>query len=171
MSIDLPGKIREKLRDWLPDLQNLRYTKQEHLHLTILFLGECNEGESKLIAKKLETVRFDPFQMEIQGIGAFPGRKKPRVIWAGVKKSSELMNLQKLISDKLSAFTDDSSERTFKPHITLARVNKRFKQKKIVQLFETKKSLTVKVNSFSLKKSVLSAEGSVHTTLEKYYSD
>lgn len=167
MSIDFPEKVQERLYGWLPDRSGLRCTKQEHLHLTILFLGECDENETTFIVNKLKTVRFDPFQLVIQGVGAFPNKKNPRVIWAGVNKINELMNLQKQVSDELSAFADGRGDHPFKPHITLARTTRRFNPKKPEQLFKKTEPLSVVVESISLKKSILSAEGSIHTVLER----
>jgi 2'-5' RNA ligase len=171
VSIDLAVPVREKLHGWLPEHPDLRQTKKEQLHLTLLFLGECDEDELILISKRLKTIQFDPFEMTIKGVGAFPNRKNPGVIWAGVSKSSELINLQKQISNKLSAFADSSGNHLFKPHITLARTTKRFKLKKSDSLFQKEESISVKVESISLKKSVLSAEGSIHTTLGKYNAE
>lgn len=171
VSIDLPGKVREKLHGWLPDRPDLRYTKQEQLHLTLLFLGECDEQKVNSIVNELKTVQFIPFEIIIEGLGAFPDRKNPRVIWAGVNKHADLLNLQHQISSKLGAFADTDENRSFKPHITLARTTERFTLKNKNQLFEPGKSMPVKVESFALKKSILSPEGSIHKTLQKFNSD
>lgn len=171
VSIELPGRVREKLHGWLPDHHGLRYTKQEQLHLTLLFLGECDEEEGKWVIDKLKTVHFNPFQMTIHGVGAFPSQKNPRVIWAGVEKNSELINLHSQVKDKLSAFASESSARVFKPHITLARTTAGSEIKKTDRLFKTDETLSVKVESISLKRSILSDRGSSHTTLGKFTAE
>lgn len=171
VSIDLPGKVREKLHSWLPDRPDLRYTKQEQLHLTLLFLGECEKQEVDLIVNKLETVQFAPFNLVIEGIGSFPGKNNPRVIWAGVNKHPELMNLQHQISSKLDTFTDDGGNRPYMPHITLARTKKSFDPQKRNELFDPGEPKTVNIESFSLKKSVLSPQGSIHTILHMFKTD
>ena len=171
VSIDLPGEVQEKLQYWLPSLPELRYTKKEQLHLTLLFLGESDEGEANLIAKRLGAIQFEPFDMVIEGVGAFPSRTNPRVFWAGVKKNIELIRLQKQISEKLSGFVDDGGNDSFKPHITLARATKQFRLKRSEKLFEKEESIFLKVASVSLKKSILSEEGSTHTVLKTFYAD
>lgn len=170
VSIDLPGEIQENLQGWLPSLPGLRYSKKEQLHLTLLFIGESNEGQVNLIKERLRTVQFEPFQMVIERVGAFPGRKNPRVLWAGVEKSDELMDLQEKISEKLSGFTDDGGNHSFKPHITLARATRHFRFKKSDELFKKSESVSLTVASVSLKKSILSEEGSIHTVLETFYA-
>lgn len=170
VSIDLPEEIQKYLQGWLPALPGLRYTKKEQLHLTLLFIGESDEDQVCLITEKLRTVQFEPFQMVIKGVGAFPGRKNPRVIWAGVEENDELMDLQKQISKKLSGFIDEGGNHSFKPHITLARATRQFRFKKSDGLFEKSESLSLTVASVSLKKSILSQEGSTHTVLETFYA-
>ena len=170
VSIDLPKEVQENLQYWLPSLPELRNTKKEQLHLTLLFIGESDEDQVCLITEKLHTVQFEPFQMVIKGVGAFPGRKNPRVIWAGVEENDELMDLQKQISIKLSGFIDEAGNHSFKPHITLARVNRHFRFNKSDALFEKSESVSLTVASVSLKKSILSQEGSTHTVLETFYA-
>ena len=170
ISIELPGRVREKLHGWLPDKHGLRYTKQEQLHLTLLFLGECDEDQKNVIAKRLSAIQFEPFELVIRGIGAFPNRENPRVIWAGVKKNDELKHLQNQISEKLSGFVDDGGNDAFKPHITLARAAKRFRLKRSDKLFEKEESISLRVASVSLKKSILSQEGSTHTVSATFYA-
>jgi len=170
VSIDLPKEVRQKLREWLPAYSGLRYTKEEQLHLTLLFLGECDGGQTALITERLRAIQFNPFQMVINGIGAFPNRKNPSVIWAGVKKSEELIHLQKQVSDSLSGFVGDREKHSFTPHITLARVTNRFRLKESDRLFEEEESIPLMVEYVSLKKSVLSTEGSTHTVLKTFYA-
>jgi len=168
VSIDLPGGVQEKLYSWLPDLPDLRYQKKEQLHLTLLFIGESDEDQVCLITERLRSVQFEPFDMVIEGVGAFSGRKNPRVIWAGVKKNDELMRLQKQISEKLFGFVDGGANHLFKPHITLARATRHFRFKKSDKLFEKSESVSLIVASVSLKRSILSQKGSTHTVLETF---
>lgn len=168
VSIDLPEKVQKKLHGWLPDQLGLRYTREEQLHLTLLFLGECTTRQKNEIIGKLSGIIFNPFELTISGLGAFPDRKDPRVIWAGVKEHTELLKLQNHISSTLKDFTEENENREFHPHITLARTNKRFVYKQNDQLFEPGESISFNVDFFSLKKSVLSPEGSMHSVLNKF---
>lgn len=170
VSIDLPAGIRRELYEWLPSFPDLKYTREEQLHLTLLFLGECDEDKAGLIKKRLKSVDFGSFRLFIRNTGAFPDRKNPRVIWAGVEKSEELNDLQRQVSRCLSEFTDKKGNQSYKPHITLARTKKGFKVKDSDSLFKMTQPITVMIHSVSLKKSVLSDKGSTHTVLEKVYA-
>lgn len=168
VSIDLPETVQKKLHGWLPDHSGLRYTPQKQLHLTLLFLGECTTEEKNVIIGKLSDITFNPFELMISDLGSFPDRKNPRVIWAGVKKNPDLPKLQKQISSTLKGFAEENENREFHPHITLARTNKRFIYKQTDQLYEPGEPISFNVDSFSLKKSVLSPEGSMHSVVNKF---
>jgi 2'-5' RNA ligase len=170
ISIDLPAAVRRKLHGWLSPVPGLRYVNEPQLHLTLLFLGECDDDQAGLITARLKSVDFDPFRLIVRDIGAFPDRKSPRVIWAGVEKSKELNDLQRQVSHYFSEFADKKGNQSFKPHITLARTKKGFSVEDSDSLFKMTQPITVMVHSVSLKKSVLSDKGSTHTVLEKVYA-
>jgi 2'-5' RNA ligase len=167
VSVDLPAEIRRTLFGWLPSLPHLRYEKEEKLHLTLLFLGECDDDQIDSIKQRLRTIDFEPFWITVRGIGAFPYRKNPRVLWAGVEKSDELNDLQRQVRGLLSAFVNQKGNPPFKPHITLARTKKGFSEQATENLFKMTEPLSVKIQSVTLKKSELTDEGSIHFVLEK----
>src|SRR2546426_7761098 len=63
----------------------LKWVKPEHSHLTLVFLGDVEDAR---VASVVEAVGRDldisPFDIVFQGIGAFPPRGAPRVLWVGV---------------------------------------------------------------------------------------
>lgn len=112
-------------------------------------------------------INLQPFRMVIKGIGAFPNRKNPAVIWAGVEKNTELMELQRRVSNLTKEYANEFKKRSFKPHITLGRV----KNEEKVDFFDEpgqKEEIVVNVHYFTLKKSELKAEGSRHKLLWKF---
>jgi RNA 2',3'-cyclic 3'-phosphodiesterase len=168
VSIDLPQAEQNKLAQWLPGLPELKKTAAEQLHLTLFFLGECSGQEKDEIIARLSGIPFEPFTMAIDGIGAFPDRKNPRVIWAGVDKTIKLMKLQERIQSAVSEYNPEAAGRSFIPHITLARIKGRFDSGRHPGLFQTEEFITVPVHHFSLKKSILRPEGSVHKVVRKF---
>ncbi|MBO4591965.1 MAG: RNA 2',3'-cyclic phosphodiesterase, partial [Eubacterium sp.] len=55
-----------------------RFTSEENLHLTLAFIGEYNDPDYVLDA--MEVSEFNPFPIEIEGIGNFDD-----LYWAGLK--------------------------------------------------------------------------------------
>lgn len=168
VSINLPKAEQIKLAQWLPGQPELKKTASDQLHLTLFFLGDCSGKEKDEIIARLSGIPFEPFKMTIDGIGAFPDLKNPRVIWAGAEKSKELMELQERVQESVHEFNPDAAGRSFIPHITLARVKGKLDPGQHPGLFHSQESITVSVHHFSLKKSILRPEGSVHEIVRKF---
>ena len=59
------------------------------MHITLRFVGDIDDRTADEFADLLAGVRARPFQVAIQGVGAFGGRD-PRVLWAGVEAGEPL---------------------------------------------------------------------------------
>ena len=90
------------------------YTKEENLHLTLAFIGEFPDPQPVMDA--LETVRFTPFELELQGMGCFDD-----LWWAGMKDSAPLTAVVRRIRRALSDAEIPFDRKRFMPHITLIR--------------------------------------------------
>jgi len=68
---------------------------------------------------------FASFDISLKEIGAFPTRKKAKVLWIGIDKGKEnLVELFSIIENKVAAIGFKKEDRKFHPHITFARVKK-----------------------------------------------
>ncbi|MBI2142252.1 RNA 2',3'-cyclic phosphodiesterase, partial [Candidatus Woesearchaeota archaeon] len=137
-------------------------------HITLKFLGEVTLQKAEWVKEKLRQVKFPGSRTELSSLGVFPNENRIRVVWAGISPEEEVVELQKGI-DKLigKEFPDDYK---FSAHITLARV-KYFGDKKAFaqQLKKIKiEPIPFSVESFKLKKSILTKEGAVYEDLEVY---
>ena len=169
VSIDPPAQIRLELAKWVPDNPGIRKTAPENIHLTLLFLGEMTREKGDEIFESLEKVSFTPFEITVRGLGAFPDKSNPSVIWAGTERSPELIRLQKRIKNRLTPFAKEE-EKSFRPHLTLARVTKPALAGPDI-FSDTPLPLTFGVSGFSLKKSVLRPSGAVHKVWKRFPSD
>lgn len=107
-----------------------------HPHLTLKFLGEA---EPEKIIEKLKAISFTKFELTITEIGFFPNVSSPRVIYAGINDSTELIDLQNKINESTSEIKQDHP---FKGHMTLARV----------KFYKNKAAMKAKINSVKLKR-------------------
>lgn len=111
----------EGLRERLP---RARWVDLDVLHLTLLFLGETAESDVPALAAKLRHVfaRFSPLPLRLEGGGTFPPGRPARVAWVGVESPPELMTLQADVAQAaVEALGFEPEERTYYPHVTLAR--------------------------------------------------
>jgi RNA 2',3'-cyclic 3'-phosphodiesterase len=94
-------------------------THPEDLHLTMLFLGgwkETNHLWGNLKEKTLPAVSFTVSKWSF-----FGSEKKPRVLILKAEKEKKLMLLQEQIEEEAVKLGFPSSERLFRPHITIAK--------------------------------------------------
>lgn len=120
---DLRTRVKEVQEVMMRSGGRLRYVQPGLLHFTLVFLGEIDEDAAAILGERLQDLASNlrGFDITIEGCGAFPNEKSPRVYWLGVKEGAEqLTQLQK----QVSAATRDlglQHDDKFKPHLTLAR--------------------------------------------------
>ena len=103
----------------------IRWTKPEHFHLTLKFLGDVEVERIEALSDALRTVsrNFEPLQLRVQEIGCFPDWHYPRVIWAGVQDPTQtLLRLQSATESAAQPFSAEEREKNFAGHVTLGRV-------------------------------------------------
>jgi 2'-5' RNA ligase len=148
---------------------DLKAVERENIHLTLRFLGDVDEGLLEDVKGRVSGLEFDPFPVELQGIGVFPSLKRPRVVWVGLTKGvEELTGIFNTLEPALVGMGFKPEGRGFRPHITLARVRSGRNRAQLVE--EVLRSQGEGFGEFEarhvrLKKSVLTPRGPVYTTL------
>jgi hypothetical protein len=84
VAIRPPADVRNRLLDLMHGVPGLRWQDDGQLHLTLRFIGEVERPVAEDLAVELARVRFDPFPIELGGIGRFD-RRRGGALWAGVK--------------------------------------------------------------------------------------
>jgi RNA 2',3'-cyclic 3'-phosphodiesterase len=170
VAIDIPASIRGMLHIMGRGIPGARPVSEEQIHLTVRFIGEVEGGMAKDIAESLEEVQARPFLLSIYGVGHFPPRGAPRILWAGVSKSEELILLRNRVERQLIACGLPAEQRKFAPHITIARL-KNSPINRVGEflggnaLFHTE---AFTVDNFRLYASRLIKNGAVHTIQQQY---
>ncbi len=141
---------------------NLRAKFTNHYHITLKFLGDVNRPDH--IIQSLSKIEFAPFDIVSGGIGFFPSRSKPKVIYVGFR-GTELARLHQIIEKTLNLAPD----KKFRPHVTLARVKKILDRGMLEQInmLDTSQQ-NFRVESFSLIESVLTPDGAEYRTLHEF---
>lgn len=99
-----------------------RFVAAENHHLTLAFLGEAGEAETRSAMAALDEAcaGTGPVQLRATGLGTF-GRARDATLWLGIEKDPELMDLAARVRGELSARGLAYDEKDFLPHVTLAR--------------------------------------------------
>ena len=97
-----------------------RFSTPENLHLTLVFLGECDDKQSASAIAAMEAICFEPFPILVDKIGRFK-REAGDIWWAGLQENEPLGKLQQNLTDELAAAGFKLERRKYSPHITLGR--------------------------------------------------
>ena len=128
IAIDLSESVKEALLDVATQMGQklpagaVRWVKPEQLHLTLRFLGETAVAQLPALQNQLTqlTKAKKPFHLQLNGVGAFPNRRRPRVVWAGLAgELAALQTLQKELEERLVGLGWPEEKRPFNPHISL----------------------------------------------------
>ena len=144
-------------------------------HLTLRFLGELPEELLPAVLEGLTPVaaRIAPFDFDLEGVGAFPSPRDPRVVWVGVTMGREqLVELAHQVSEALRPIVGSPDRSEFIPHLTLFRVRGPGDRTRARDLFEGRAPpptpRRVPVREFLLKESRLGRGGAVHRTVARF---
>ncbi|MGH7381658.1 MAG: RNA 2',3'-cyclic phosphodiesterase [Candidatus Methylomirabilales bacterium] len=100
------------------------WVKPANLHFTLKFLGEVPEARLPALQETFRSsVAGIRFILSLAGLGVFPPRGRPRVVWVGVEQGvDEMRTLQGRIDEILLPLGFAREARLFQPHLTLGRV-------------------------------------------------
>lgn len=120
MVIEEIAKVQSTLRTAKGDI---RWARVEGWHLTLKFLGDIAQDQVSPILEALYKALHTqpPVRMRVQGLGAFPNLKRPRVVWAGLSGDG-LAVLSEKIETAVMSLDFPPENREFTPHLTLGRV-------------------------------------------------
>ena len=117
------SQLRRRAQTLAPGAR-ITWTHADRIHITIRFIGETDEQRAARIAHALSgALDVARFAITIEGLGTFPPRGAPRVLWAGIGDGREsLAKLERDVSAKLASAGTEVEDRPYHPHLTLARV-------------------------------------------------
>src|SRR5205807_1485535 len=127
IAVDLPNELRKELgeleRQLKPLTDTARWVAPESIHITLKFIGEVPEKRAEDVDAALTGLTWKPFTITVRGVGFFPGNRSPRVFWAGMEAPT-MQDLAVELDSRMERLGFDKEKRAFRPHITLARVNR-----------------------------------------------
>ena len=169
-AVDLPQEVRDHLARLCCGLPNARWTPPEQLHLTLTFIGEVDGAAFLEIREALAEISGPAMTLQLQGVGFFPPRGQPRIVWAGLEKCEPLLALQHKITTRLFQLGLEPDNRKFSPHITLARLGGT-PAAKVMKYLAANGLFTCgpfAVARFSLYSSLLGRSGAIHRVEQDY---
>ena len=119
--LEIPADIGQSLAMMRGGLPGARWIDPENYHLTLRFIGDIDDALARDIAFLLGQVRRSAFDLRLDGLSSFGGRK-PRAVVAAVSPASPLIELQAEQERLLQRLGLEPEGRKYTPHVTLARL-------------------------------------------------
>ncbi|MEM2093472.1 MAG: RNA 2',3'-cyclic phosphodiesterase [Candidatus Bathyarchaeia archaeon] len=151
---------------------DIKLVEPENIHITLRFLGNISHSMVERIYEGMRQVVFTPFEVKIQGLGAFPNTRHPRVLWAGITEGSvQLRSIFTQLEPYLRSLGFPPDQKGFSPHLTIARVRSGRNKAQLTRCLEENRAYdfgVVRANCLRLKRSDLTPRGPIYSTLKEY---
>ena len=164
-----PLAMRARLLALMGGVPGARWQDDAQLHLTLRFIGEVDRHQADDIAAALASVSQPRPTIALAGVGTFDHKGKIDALWAGIAPDRALAALRERITRALVAVGIAPEERAFKPHITLARLNRA--SAPIDGFLADAAGLSspaVTLDAFLLYESMLGGHGAVYNAVARY---
>ncbi len=119
--LEIPPPVAQTLAMMRGGLPGARWIDPENYHLTLRFVGDVDDALANEIAGMLARVHRRPFELRLEGLSSFGGRK-PRAVVASAAQVAPLMELQAEHDRMLQRLGLEPEGRKYTPHVTLARL-------------------------------------------------
>jgi 2'-5' RNA ligase len=119
--LEIPSSVAQSLSMMRGGLPGARWIEPENYHLTLRFIGDIDDALAREIAAMLDRVQRGAFELRLEGLSSFGGRK-PRAVVAPAAQVGPLMELQAEQERLLQRLGLEPEGRKYTPHVTLARL-------------------------------------------------
>jgi len=167
----IKGKIVNAQKDLEQTGADLKLVEPDIMHLTLRFLGEIPGPTVEKVKEILDQVRFQPFEANFSGLGAFPNLNRINVVWVGIVHGhEELRGIFEQVEPKLRQIGMAPDNKGFSPHLTIARVRSGRNKAALGEVVSKMKDTNfgnMPVTCVRLKKSTLTPKGPIYTTIHE----
>ena len=119
--LEIPPEVAQSLAMLRGGLPGARWIDPENYHVTLRFIGDVDDIVAHEVASLLGRVRRQPFELRIEELKSFGGRK-PRAVVAALGPAPAPMELQAEHERLMQRVGLEPEGRKFTPHVTLARL-------------------------------------------------
>jgi 2'-5' RNA ligase len=178
VAVALPPDVRKLLVQVQDALRrsdaHVKWVEEENLHLSLKFLGELDPDAVATLkgALSIEALQWTRMDLTYEGVGTFPERGLPRVVWAGC--SGDLPKLAALAGavERCAEQVGVPRERhPFAAHLTLGRVKSDRNVKRLMSAIENQRHVPLgkdTVKEFVLYESTLTDRGPEYEALSTF---
>jgi 2'-5' RNA ligase len=160
------ARIAETIAGLRGHVEGVRWVSEAGVHLTLRFLGWTRPEALERLGEPLRRAAAACPESEaaFAGLGTFPERGSPRVLWLGVSLQPELESLQAACEAAAVAAGFEPEPRPFRAHLTLGRWRERARRPALPSVDLG----ACRLESLVLFRSELKPSGAVYTPLASF---
>jgi 2'-5' RNA ligase len=168
LALPTPGPLKERFaelaRELAPLVPGIRFVRPEGVHLTLRFLGWATTEQVVAVAERVRPAAASCPRgiAPTTGLGFFPERGAPRVLFVGFRLPEPVLALQRECEAAACAAGLPPEERPFRPHLTLGRFKDRARRVALPAVAAG----AMPIEEVVLYQSELKPGGAVYTPLE-----
>ncbi|MFN2392031.1 MAG: RNA 2',3'-cyclic phosphodiesterase [Pyrinomonadaceae bacterium] len=179
VAIDISDEVQRKVSDYIAALRvefpklRVGWEKPEKLHLTMKFLGDINDEQLEKLTKAAEKTARQTlsFKLQVSDTGVFPSARNARILWLGLQhEQGSLQKLNEILETECEMIGFARENRSFKAHLTIARLREPQKSKELVQrhLQNEFEAVEFELSEVVIYESKLLPQGSIYSVISKH---
>ena len=170
VALELDARVREAMGRLQADLRHrlagIRFVRPDGIHLTLRFLGETTPAQVERLRPALQeaAAACPAGEARVAGLGTFPERGSPRVLWLSLEVPPPVFELQAACERAARAAGFEREARPFRAHLTLGRWRDRAPQPELppADLGATR------LDALVLFRSELRPDGAVYAPIHRF---
>lgn len=145
---------------------DMKWTRPENLHVTLLFLGETSIDEIPQIKEGIlhSIEKVEPFSLKVENLSAFPDVYSARVVIIEVQRSQKILDLVTELERSLG-LTESAH---YVPHMTIGRLRNPKSVKDLISPFVRKKFGKIQVQEIILYESIQAGPYPIYKVIERF---
>lgn len=175
IKLDTPFKdyIRIIQNDLIHCCKGVKWVNPSNSHLTIKFLGNITESQINDISRAASIICSNQpwFKINTGAIEAYPQNKYARIIWLTIESNCITNQFALDLNEALTPLGFEKESRSFKAHITIARIRPNNENPpSLIQIenVKLKKQMAQTVKNICLFKSTLMPNGPIYESLATF---
>lgn len=124
IALEPPVEIKKQLLHLRRACPGARWQTTEQMHLTLVFIGELNKNRIPELLETLSQVTAEPLTLRLKGVDYFGSSRYPRILFADMEDNPALHKLYSQLYKAVAAMGLALENRKYRPHITLARLER-----------------------------------------------
>ncbi len=177
VAVNIEDSLKKEIRSAIGDLTSgrwdVKWVPVENLHITLKFLGDAADDTVQRVKDCLARIskHHGHFEVKLQGVGVFPDRKRPRVVWIDLLNSEKLKKLQAEVEVSSVSIGFYKEDRSFSPHLTIGRIRALRDRDTFIRAIETLSDRdfgNIGVNKISFMKSDLKPTGAQYSIVAEF---